>query len=84
MWVRLIRIEGSVNFPDRDSDPMSAMRRKTVSLLERKKMPRRNRIKFTAPKSSGAKRVSFLRGKRAPRRSRVSLVAKKPVEARRR
>ncbi|HXQ95143.1 MAG TPA: hypothetical protein VN864_08275 [Thermoplasmata archaeon] len=60
------------------------MRRKTVSFLEGKKMPRRTRVKFTAPKSSGAKRVSFLEGKKSPRRSRVTFMAKKGVAARRR
>jgi hypothetical protein len=55
-----------------------------TSVLEGKKVPARSRIKFTASKSSGAKRVSLLAGKRTALRSRVSFLAKKPVTARRR
>ncbi|MCI4345169.1 MAG: hypothetical protein L3K07_00215 [Thermoplasmata archaeon] len=56
---------------------MATKRRETVSFLEGKKMPRRVRAKYTAPKSSGAKRVSFLEGKKSPRRTRVTFMAKK-------
>jgi len=45
-------------------------------------MPRRIRVKFTAPNSSGAKRVSFLEGKKSPRRTRVTFMAKKGAKAR--
>jgi hypothetical protein len=56
---------------------MATKRREIVSFLEGKKMPRRTRVKFSAPKSSGAKRVSFLEGKKSPRRTRVTFMAKK-------
>ena len=61
---------------------MTATRRETVSFLEGKKMPRRVRVKFTAPKSTGAKRVSFLEGKKSPRRTRVTFKAKRVATAR--
>jgi hypothetical protein len=56
---------------------MTAKRRATVTFLEGKLMPRRTRVKFSAPKSTGAKRVSFLEGKKSPRRTRVTFLAKK-------
>jgi len=56
---------------------MAAKRRETVSFLEGKKMPRRIRVKFSAPKSAGPKRVSFLEGKKSPRRTRVTFMARK-------
>jgi hypothetical protein len=58
------------------------MRRQTVSFLEGKKMPRRIRVKFSAPNSTGAKRVSFLEGKKSPRRIRVTFMAKNVPRAR--
>jgi hypothetical protein len=61
---------------------MAAQRRAKVSFLEGKKMPRRVRVKFSAPSSKGAKRVSFLEGKKAPRRTRVSFMAKRATAAR--
>jgi hypothetical protein len=61
---------------------MAAKRRQTVSFLEGKKMPRRIRVKFSAPKSSGAQRVSFLEGKKSPRRTRVTFMAKRAPGAR--
>ena len=61
---------------------MPAKRRESVSFLEGKKMPRRIRVKFTAPKSKGAKRVSFLEGKKSPRRTRVTFMAKRGATAR--
>lgn len=61
---------------------MAAKRRETVSFLEGKKMPRRVRVKFSAPKSGGPKRVSFLEGKKSPRRARVTFMAKKGAKAR--
>jgi hypothetical protein len=59
---------------------MAAKRRETVSFLERKKMPRRVRVNFSATKSTGAKRVSFLEGKKSPRRTRVTFMAKKAAK----
>jgi len=61
---------------------MAAKRRQTVTFLEGKKMPRRIRVKFSAPKSTGAKRVSFLEGKKSPRRTRVTFLAKTTTKAR--
>jgi len=61
---------------------MTAKRRETVSFLEGKKMPRRVRVKFTAPKSTGAKRVSFLEGKKSPRRTRLTFKAKQGAKSR--
>ncbi len=61
---------------------MIAKRREKVTFLEGKKMPRRTRVKFSAPKSTGAKRVSFLEGKKSPRRTRVTFMAKKGANAR--
>jgi hypothetical protein len=55
---------------------MPAKRRETVSFLEGKKMPRRTRVKFSAPNSTGAKRVSFLVGKKSARRTRVTYLRK--------
>lgn len=55
---------------------MPAKRREKVSFLEGKKMPRRTRVKFSVPKSTGAKRVSFLVGTKAPRRTRVTYLRK--------
>ncbi len=57
--------------------PMLAKRRAAVSFLEGKKLPRRIRVKFSAPGSKRAKRVSFLEGKKAPRRTRVRFMAKR-------
>ena len=63
---------------------MAAKRREKVSFLEGKKMPRRTRVKFSAPKSTGAKRVSFLEGKKSARRTRVTFMAKRTATPRRR
>jgi hypothetical protein len=63
-------------------DTMAAKRRTTVTFLEGKKMPRRTRVKFTAPNSTGARRVSFLEGKLSPRRTRVTFMAKQGAHAR--
>jgi hypothetical protein len=59
---------------------LSAKRRETVTFLEGKKIPRRIRVKFSAPKSGGAKRVSFLEGKKSPRRTRVTFMAKRAAK----
>jgi hypothetical protein len=61
---------------------MTAKRRKTVTFIEGKMMPRRVRVRFSAPKATGAKRVSFLEGKKSPRRTRVTFMAQKDTEAR--
>ncbi len=61
---------------------MVAKRRAKVSFLEGKRMPRRVRVKFSAPNAKGAKRVSFLEGKKAPRRTRVSFMAKRTATPR--
>ena len=63
---------------------MLAKRRASVSFLQGKKMPRRVRVKFSAPSSAGAKRVSFLEGKKSPRRTRVTFMATKTTKPRRR
>jgi hypothetical protein len=56
---------------------MQTKRREKISFLEGKKMPRRTRVKFSAPNSDGKKRVSFLEGKASPRRTRVTFMAKR-------
>jgi hypothetical protein len=56
---------------------MVTKRRQKVTLLEGKMAPRRLRVQFSAPKSTGAKRLSFLEGKKTPRRSRLSFLVKK-------
>lgn len=62
--------------------PMAANRRTSASFLEGKKMPRRERVKFTAPSATGPKRVSFLEGEEGARRTGVGFMARRAATPR--
>jgi hypothetical protein len=52
-----------------------------ASFLEGQKTPRRTRVRFTAPRSSAAKRLSLFAKKKSPRRTRVTVKARRVTTA---